>query len=100
MLLPEAEKAAGAAVVFEIYGDSLQPGEPVFLPAANPLPGRPLSMETGRSQCLEVAVVSVWLPVESRCHADKSGSAPRRHPLGEGVLIRRARRLRLWSGYL
>ena len=30
----------------------------------------------------------------------QDGSAPRRHPLGEGVLIRRARHIRLLSGYL
>jgi hypothetical protein len=45
------------------------------------LPGRPLDLGFGCSQCLEVAVVPVWLPVESPCRADFDGPMPRRHPL-------------------
>jgi hypothetical protein len=75
-LLPEAEKAAGAAGVFQdlwvfaVPFDSFSRHWPALHDGLAAGPGfRPLSI-------LEVAVVPIWLPVESPCRADKNGPAP------------------------
>ena len=69
-------------------------------PAVSPLRTGRWRWAFNRSQCLDAAVVAVWLPGESGSQIDRRGPTPRRHPLlGEGVFIRRARRLRRLSGY-
>ena len=68
---------------------------------------RPASLQANRWTWVLAAlkrsgatVVSARPPAKSRCRADADGPAPRRHPLGEGVLIRRERHFHRLSGYL
>jgi hypothetical protein len=67
-------------VVFKISRDVGRSVRPFFLPSAGPVPDRPMDFGFGCSQCLEVAVVPIWLPAESPCRADSDGPAPRNLP--------------------